>query len=137
MAPYVVHEESISGLLKGILGDFRTLLQEEIALARVEIRDQAARMRTAAISLGAAAVALLFGLGLLLVAVATAVADLLGWPVWAGFFIVAALLSVAGLVLLASGRKKLSQVSAVPENTLSSLKENAQWISKRLSSAQR
>ncbi len=137
MESHVVHDESIGGLLRGILGDFRTLLQEELTLARLEIRDQAARMRTAAVSLGVAAVALLFGLTFLLIAVATALADLLDWPTWAGFLTVAAVLSVAGLVLLASARKKLSQVSAVPENTLSSIKENAQWISKRLSSAQR
>jgi hypothetical protein len=137
MESHVVHDESIGGLLRGILGDFRTLLQEEIALARLEIRDQATRMRTAAVSLGVAAVALLFGLGFMLVALATAVADLLNWPVWAGFLVVAALLSLAGFAMLATGRKKLSQVTAVPENTLSSIKENAQWISKRLSSAQR
>jgi uncharacterized membrane protein YqjE len=133
----VVHDESIGGLLRGILGDFRTLLQEELALARLEISEQAARMRTAALSLGIAAVALLFGLTFLLIAAATGVADVLDWPVWAGFLAVAVVLSVAGLVLLASARKKLSQVSAVPENTLSSMKENAEWISKRLSSAQR
>ncbi len=137
MDSQVVHDESIGGLLRGILGDFRTLLQEELTLARLEIRDQAARMRTAAVSLGIAAVALLFGLTFMLIAVATALADLLNWPMWAGFLAVAAVLSVAGLVLLASARKKLSQVSAVPENTISSIKENAQWISKRLSSAQR
>ena len=137
MDSHVMHDESIGGLLRGILGDFRTLLQEEIALARLEIRDQATRMRTAAVSLGVAAVALLFGLTFLLIAAAIAVSDLLAWPMWAGFLAVAAVLSLAGLILLVSARKKLSQVSAVPENTLSSIKENAQWISKRLSSAQR
>lgn len=137
MDSHVMHDESIGGLLRGILGDFRTLLQEEIALARLEIRDQATRMRTAAVSLGVAAVALLFGLTFLLIAAAIAVSDLLAWPMWDGFLAVAAVLSLAGLILLVSARKKLSQVSAVPENTLSSIKENAQWISKRLSSAQR
>ena len=137
MEPQVIHNESIGELLRGILGDFRTLLQEEITLARVEVREQAARVRIAAVSLGIAAVALLFGSGLLLVAISVALADVLDWPVWAGFLIVALVMSLLGLAMLASGRKKLSQVTPVPENTISSLKENAQWISKRLSSAQR
>jgi hypothetical protein len=137
MEPRVVPDESLGGLLRGILGDLRTLLHEEIAMARLEIRDQAMRARTAAISLGIAAVALLFAGGFLLVAAATAIADVLAWPVWSGFLIVAAVMSLVGLVTLMSGRKKLNTVTAVPEKTLSTLKENAEWISKRLSSAQR
>ena len=137
MEPHVVHEESLGGLLRGILGDLRTLLQEEVALARLEIRDQVTRARTAAVSLGIAAVALLLGGGFLLVAAAMAIADVLDWPLWSGFLIVAVVMSLIGMVALMSGRKKLSNVSAVPEKTISTLKENAEWISKRLSSAQR
>jgi hypothetical protein len=40
-------------------------------------------------------------------------------------------------VMLVSGRRKLNAVQVVPEKTISTLKENAEWISKRLSSAQK
>ena len=43
-------QESIGTLLRGILADMQTLIREEIALARVEIREQAGRARTAALS---------------------------------------------------------------------------------------
>jgi MFS family permease len=128
------HGESFGSLVRGILTDLRTLVREEIALARVEIREQAGRARAAAISFGIAAAALVFGGSFLLVAIATAIADLLDWPVWSGFLIVAALLSLIGLVTLASGRKQLAQVHAVPQETMSTLKENSEWIAKRLSS---
>ena len=132
-----VYGESIGGLLRGILTDVKMLIREEIALARVELREQAGRARAAAISFGMAAAALVFGGTFLLIAIATAIADLLDWPVWAGFLVVAVLLGLAGFVMLASGRKQLQQVHAVPQETMSTLKENSEWIAKRLSSAQK
>ena len=132
-----VYGESIGGLLRGILMDVRELIREEIALARVELREQAGRARTAAVSFGIAAAALLFGGAFLLIAVATGIADLLDWPVWSGFLAIALLLSLVGLVTLASGRRQLQNVHAVPQETISTLKENSQWITKRLSSAQK
>ena len=129
--------ESLRGLLRGILMDLRTLIREEIALARVEIREQAGRAKAAALSFGIAVAALAFGGVFLLIALATAIADLLNWPVWSGFLIVAVVLSVVGVVTLTSGRKQLQSVHAVPEETISTLKENSEWIAKRLSSGQK
>jgi uncharacterized membrane protein YqjE len=137
MDPEVVTHDSIRGLIRGILTDLRTLIREEIALARVEIREQAGRARTAAMSFGIAAAALAFGGTFLLIAVAIAIADLLNWPLWTGFLIVAVVLSLVGFVTLAAGRKQLRTFHAVPEETVSTLKENSEWIAKRLSSARR
>ena len=131
------HSESLGSLIRGVLMDLRTLVREEIALARVEIREQAGRARAAAMMFGVAAAALLFGGTFLLIAIATAIADLLDWPVWAGFLVVAVLLSLVGMVTLASGRKKLADVHAVPPETVSTLKENSEWIAKRLSSVRK
>src|SRR5918999_2271681 len=131
------HNDSIGSLVRGVLVDIRDLMREEIALARVEIREQAGRAKLAAASLGAAAVALAFGMTFLLISLAVGLADLLNWPVWSGFLIVALLLSVGGMVMLYSGRKKLSSVHAVPEETVRTLKENSEWLKRRLSSANR
>jgi len=137
MDPEVVTHDSIRGLIRGILTDLRTLIREEIALARVEIREQAGRARAAAMSFGMAAAALAFGGTFLLIAVAIAIADLLNWPLWTGFLIVAVVLSLVGFLTLAAGRKQLRAFHAVPEETVSTLKENSEWIAKRLSSARR
>src|ERR1043166_4155584 len=104
--------ESIGGLLRGILTDVRELIREEIALAKVEIGEQLTGIRAASISFAVAAVAMLFGLGFVLVALAMGIADLLMWPVWSGFLIVAVLLGIVGLTAMASGRRKLRTVSA-------------------------
>jgi uncharacterized membrane protein YqjE len=133
----VGYQESIGGLVKGIITDVRQLIREEVALARVEIREQASRAKLAASALGAGAVALALGAMFLLVAVAAGIADLLDWPVWAGFLVVALLLSIAGCVMLSMGRNRLRSVHPVPEQTVETLKENSEWIAKRLSSAKR
>jgi uncharacterized membrane protein YqjE len=134
MNPEITQVESLGSLIRGILVDLRTLIREEVALARVEIREQAARARAAAMSFGIALGALTFGATFLLVAVALGVADLLNWPVWAGFLIVAVVLTLVGFVMLSSGRKQLREFHAVPEGTVTTLKENSEWIAKRLSS---
>ena len=133
----MVRQETFGGLISGILNDLRTLLKEEIALARAELREQAGRARTAALSFGIAAAALFFGLAFLLVALAVGIAELAAWPVWAGFLVVALLLSVVGFMSYASGRKRIRTFHPVPEQTVTTLKENSAWIAKRLSSAQK
>lgn len=131
----LVQTESIGGLLRGILTDVRTLIREEIALARVELREQAGRARAAAASFAIAAAALAGGGLLLLMAMAIGIADLLNWPVWSGFLIMSVLLCLVGFVTLSSGRSQLKKVHAVPEETVTTLKENSAWIAKRLQSA--
>jgi uncharacterized membrane protein YqjE len=136
-SPDLVHSESFGSLLRGILADLRMLVREEIALARVELREQAGRAKAAAISLCLAGGALAIGLVFLLVAVATAVADALNWPVWAGFLVLAVVLCMAGLAAMLFGRQQLRRVHAVPTETMSTLKENTEWIAKRLTSGPR
>jgi len=130
-------QESTGSLIRGILNDLRTLVREEIALARAEMREQAGRARAAALSFGIAAAALAFGAIFLLVAIALGIATLLGWPAWTGFLIMALLLGVGGYVTLSSGRKQLARVHAMPEETVTTLKENSEWIAKRLSSVRK
>jgi uncharacterized membrane protein YqjE len=130
-------QDSIGSLIRGILNDIRTLIREEIALARVELREQASRAKAAAFSFGVAAAALVFGGIFLLVAIALGIAYLIGWPAWAGFLVVAVLLCAGGLFSLSSGRKQLATVSGIPEETVTTLKENSEWIAKRLSSVRK
>jgi hypothetical protein len=133
----LVHNDSIASLIRGVLYDIRDLIREEMALARVEIREQAGRAKMAAASLGVAAVALAFGGTFLLIALAVGIADLLNWPLWTGFLIVALLLSIIGFVMLSTGRSKLRTVQPMPEETVRTLKENSEWLKRRLSSANR
>jgi protein-S-isoprenylcysteine O-methyltransferase Ste14 len=135
--PELVYNESIGELIRGILSDIRTLIREEIALARVEMREQVGYVKAAAVSLAVAVVALACGGVLLLIAAATGIADMFDWPVWAGFLLLGALLVAGGIIALTLARSRLRSVHAVPERTVSTLKENSQWIARRLSSVRK
>ena len=137
MEPRTTPDPTIGSLLKGILDDVQTLFREEIALARVEIGQQATRAKAAAMSFGMAAVALLFGVTFLLIAAALGIADGLDLPAWAGFLAVAVVLSLGGAMAFAAARNRLHAVHVVPEETITTLKENSEWIAKRLSSERR
>ncbi len=137
MDPEVLRPETIGGLIRGILNDLRTLVKEELALARVEFREHAGRARTAAMSLGIAAGALIFGVAFLLIALAVGIAELAGWPAWAGFLIVSALLSTVGIITYSSGRKQLRTLQAAQKRSIASMKENSEWIAKRLYSVRK
>lgn len=137
MQPQMSHEPSIPDLIRGILQDLRLLVREEIALARVELREQAGRAKAAAFSIGVAA-ASLAGAGLfILFAMAFGIAELFAWPIWAGFLAVAVLLGITGVVAAVAGRAQIKRLHPVPEATMRTLKENSEWIAKRLSSVPR
>jgi len=129
--------DSARELIRGILTDLRTLIREEFALARVEIRQEAGRLRVAALNLGIALAALALGVLFLLIAIALCIAFLLNWPAWGGFLLVAVLLAAGGGLAYRSGRKHLGRMHTLPEQTISTLKENSEWIGKRLSSVRR
>ena len=120
-------EPSIKDLIRGVLDDTRELIREEIALARAELREELSKARTAAIAIGAAAVAGVIGVVMLCVAAGGALADLLEWPAWGGYGIVAFVLLAGALALVTVGKKRLTSIRALPK-TVDSLKENVEWV---------
>jgi uncharacterized membrane protein YqjE len=131
------HDPSLRSLIGGILTDVRTLIREEVELATVELSNQANRARSAAVGFGAAAAGLSGAALFVLIAVALGISDVLEWPVWAGFLCVGVVLGLAGAIALSSARRQMRTVNAVPQETVSTIKENSAWIATRLSSAQR
>jgi len=119
-------EPSLGELVGEIGEDLSRLFRQELELAKVEIRQEATKAGKAAGLLGGAGVAghmtalfvtlaVMFGLGSLL--------NSLGWAA----LIVAVIWAVIAGVLYSSGRTRMKQVSPVPEQTVETLKEDAQW----------
>lgn len=126
-------QESFGSLLSGAINDIRELFRHEISLARVEIREEMANAKSAAIKVSAAAVALLLGVLFLLTALARGLAVLFDMPIWAGFGIVGGLLAIIGGVLLAVAWPNLRAIGPVPERTVRTLKENVEWVKRQTS----
>ena len=119
--------DTIPGLVRSLLEDTRDLIREEIALARAEIRDELSAVQTVGMAFGAAVVAGLIGSTILCIALGAAVADLLDWPAWSGYAIVATLLLGGAFLAVRFGRGRLSAIRALPQTT-ETVKENLAWI---------
>ena len=126
--------ESLTATLGKIVDDVRELFREEVALARAELRQEISGFTSLAIWFGAAAVAAAFALSFLLLGIAQAFAILVGWPIWAGYVSMAVLLGIVALVAIQGGRRRARTVSAVPQQTVASLKETKEWIRHRMTS---
>ena len=134
MATEREYDASVSALLSGIVGDAQDLVRKEIALARQEIREEIATAKDAATALAIAGAVLAVGGLFLLVTLALGLADLLNWPVWAGFGIVGLVFAIVGAILYSSASQRMKRVHPVPERTVETMKENIEWIKDRTTS---
>jgi uncharacterized membrane protein YqjE len=118
-------EQSIGELLGTAAKDISELLRKEVELAKLELREEAAKASKAGAQLGAAA--LLGYLALLLASFAAAwgLAEAIGAG-W-GFLIVAVVYAIVAGILFVNGRKQFRKVSPVPRQTVETLKEDASW----------
>ena len=107
-------------------------MRGEIALAKAEAREEASRLGAAAALLAGAALAAVIGIVFLLTAVAWAIAEVLGWPAWAGFAVVTLLTLIAAGALASLGRSRLTGQRHMPQ-TIDTLKENIEWMRTRTS----
>jgi uncharacterized membrane protein YqjE len=120
---------SLGEIVSRLTGDVGTLTRQELALAKAELQAEAKLAGKGAGMLGGAAVA---GWMLALFISLTAMWALgevmhLAWAA----LIVAAVWGVAAAVLGTSGRKALRDVNPKPEQTVETLKEDAQWLKTR------
>jgi uncharacterized membrane protein YqjE len=119
-------DASLGELFGRMTTDLSTLVRKEMELARVEMKEEVTRAGKAGGTLGAAAVAGLMALILLSFALAWGLAEIM--PEGFAFLIVGALYAIGAFVLFSTGRKKMQQVNPVPEQTVETLKEDAQWL---------
>ncbi len=123
---------SIGALVSDISNDLSTLMRQEVALAKAEVKQSATKAGKGAGMLGGAGYAGHLAVLFLSVTLWMALAywfDNLAWSA----LVVAALWAVVGAVLYSRGRRELATVSPKPERTIESIKEDVQWASPRRS----
>ncbi len=121
-----VEETSVGELIGNISDDLSQLFRQEVELAKVELKQEAAKAGKAAGMLGGAGFAGYLAVVLLSFAIVFGLANVMdaGWAA----LIVAVLWAVIGAVLYANGRKQLKTVDPVPHRTVDTLKEDAKWL---------
>ena len=125
--------ESIPDLIRGTIRDGLGLVRDEIFLARTELREEITRVKSALITIVAAAAVGVLAVIMLLDMAAWGVVYAFDWPTWAGFAIVALPLVIITAVLAVMGRSLLTRDRIMPKS-VDTLKENAEWIRARTQS---
>jgi hypothetical protein len=116
-----VENVSVGDLLSNVSRDLMTLIRQEFALAKAEMKEEARKARRAAGMLGAAGFAGYMVLLFLSLALWWALSNLIdqGWAA----LIVAAAWAVIGAVLYATGRSEMRNVNPKPERTVDTVKQ--------------
>lgn len=127
---YGNREPSLGELFTDLAGDMSTLVRQEIALARAETMETV-RTATRSSTMMAAGGALAYaGLIVLLLAVAYLLGQVM--ELWLAALIVGILTVAIGAILLMVGKNRISNLSVVPERTVESIKEDAQWAKEQV-----
>jgi hypothetical protein len=129
---------TVGELFSDMMRDLTTLFRQEVDLARMELVENAERAKGGALKLGAAVG--LGVVGVILLAVAAMLGLTLILSTWmsptAAAFIGALVVGIAlagvAAFLYRAGMAEAKAATHVPERTLDSLKENAQWAKRQL-----
>jgi uncharacterized membrane protein YqjE len=118
-------QRSFSDVLQDIVGNIQQIIRAEVRLAQVEIKEKANRASKPLSVLLTGAILGLYGLGFLLLAAIYGLSLVL--PAWAAALIVGVVMTIIAGGLVASGLTRLREINPVPEKTVQTMKENAQW----------
>ena len=122
--PPDLDERPLSELISDLTSQLQELVRKEMELARAETKEQLSQAAKGAAAFGVAGVVAFIAAILLSFAAAWGLAEVV--PAGVAFLIVGVVfLAVAG-ILAAQGRKKMKEVSPVPEQTVETVKEDVQ-----------
>jgi len=123
-------------LLKRLANETGTLVRQEIALARAEMREKAKAGGAGAAMIGGGVVVALMAAGavtaMLILALATAM------PGWLAALIVGVVFALAALLLVRSGTTAVKRaMPPVPETSMEKAKEDVRWVTAQARSEKR
>jgi uncharacterized membrane protein YqjE len=93
-------DRSISDILQDLIRNLQSIVRSEVRLAKTEVREEITKAKSAILLLGIGAVCGIFGALFLLLTI---------------------------MYALKAGLKQMKRVDPVPDKTIESMKENAEW----------
>jgi len=130
---------SITEIIKDLRDETSALVRQEVALAKTEMSEKASKIGRNAGYIGAGgvlahagAIVLLLGLSALLYAglVEMGLSHMISG--WLAPLIVGGLVAIIGYAMAQKGISALKKESLVPEKTVNSLKEDQQWLQRKV-----
>lgn len=127
-----VRRPGVVTLVTAALGQSADLLHAEFRLARVELSEKLAALRTGLVIMAIGAILLIVSLGMLLQALVSGlIAAGVSPPV--AILLVAGITAVIGLTLFLMGQKRLEPTSLAPDRTMDSLSADSRMVKETLS----
>lgn len=131
-----MREQGMGELFKQLSDDLSTLVRQELKLAQAEMTEKGKKAGVGIGMFGGAGIVGLLALGAFTTCVIAALST--GMEVWiAALIVTVAYAAVAGGLAM-SGRDRVSEATPpLPEQTIQTVKEDAQWAKTQLSSEKR
>ena len=131
---------SIPGLLRDLRDETTTLLRQEVALAKTELKENASRLGGHAVKIAiggfvayAGAIVLLIGLGQLIGSILTRAGLAPDIAQWLAPSALGLAVAIVGWAMLSHAKKAIAHDGLAPRQTIESLKTNKQWAQRKLS----
>jgi hypothetical protein len=127
-------QQSLTGIISGIVHDFQTLTTQQLEMFRAEARADWEKTKQAILPLAVGAGLALMG-GILwsfmlvyLLYWAVSPPSAAGIPLWGCFALIGGAFVIAGGAMLGAGFARLHKVHPLPEQSADALKENVKWL---------
>lgn len=124
-------QKSLSQLFSDLSNDLSTLIRQEIELAKTETLEKFNTTIRSVILLIAGGIVAYAGVIILLIALSIFLG--IWMPYWLSTLIVGLAALVIGGIMLIVGKNAITNLSVVPEKTVETIKEDAQWAKEQVS----
>jgi uncharacterized membrane protein YqjE len=123
-------DRSLGELFSELSRQTSTLIRQEVALAKVEMKQKGAEVGKDVGMMAAGGALAYAGLLALIATVIIVLAEFIPW--WLSALIVSLVVLGIGGLLVQRGMSALKQTSMAPEQTIETLKEDKEWAKKQL-----
>jgi hypothetical protein len=127
----VKEERSVGELFTELANETGTLIRQEMALATTEMTGKLTRAGKNAGFIAAGGMVAFAAFLTLLAAIVAGLSYLM--PVWLSALIVALVVGAVGFYLISSSIAALKRTSLAPNETVTTLKEDAKWLKRQVS----
>jgi hypothetical protein len=124
-------EPAVSDLVATLIREVSTLARQEVQLAKADLRQSATEAGRGIASLLIGGFVAYAGLLVLLAAIVLGLYEF-GLDLWLSALIVSVVVLIIGAILIAQARRKLQASNLAPRATVTSLKEDGEWVKEQI-----
>ena len=133
------HPSSLPNLLRELRDETTTLLRQEVALAKAELKENASRLGSHSLQIAiggfvgyAGLIVLLIGLGLLISSLLVRAGMDADLAQWLAPTAVGAIVAIIGVSMASRAKKAMAHEDLAPRQTMETLRENKEWAQAKL-----